>query len=193
MRRAAGELALHARGEVPAAPASVKGRLVVTSSEAGAEMSIDGGPRQALAGAVTLPVGPHHVHVEKAGFEVAERGVEVVNGQDASLLLTLVPTSETEAQLDQSRQTIRTVGWSLVIGGAALVAGGVIFGIVSHAGAASMARRTRSTGSLATDMQETLPNGMPNGCWNHPSSPAHRRQSSSPGAVRGSSTMHRAR
>src|SRR5450432_518244 len=61
-----------ARGEVkltleedPAAPASVKGRLVVTASEAGAELSIDDGARRTLAGAITLPVGPHHVHLEK--------------------------------------------------------------------------------------------------------------------------------
>ena len=117
--------------EDPAAPATVKGRLVVTSSEPGAELTVDGGARRPLAGPVLLPVGPHHVRVEKGGYEVAERSVEVVNGQDASLQVTLVPTEETRAQLDASRST-RTVGWSLVIGGAALVVGGVIYGVVSQ-------------------------------------------------------------
>jgi hypothetical protein len=123
-----------ARGEVkltleedPAAPASVKGRLVVTASEAGAELSIDGGARRTLAGAIALPVGPHHVLLEKAGYEPVERSVEVVNGQDASLLVTLTPTTELAAQLAASRHTRKVVGWSLVAGGAAIaITGGVV-------------------------------------------------------------------
>jgi len=123
-----------ARGEVkltleedPAAPASVKGRLVVTASEAGAELSIDDGARRTLAGAITLPVGPHHVHLEKLGYEPVERSVEVVNGQDASLLVTLTPTSELAAQLAASRHSRKVVGWSLVVGGAAIaITGGVL-------------------------------------------------------------------
>jgi hypothetical protein len=123
-----------ARGEVkltleedPAAPASVKGRLVVTASETGAELSIDGGARRTLVGPISLPVGPHRVVLEKAGYEPVERSVEVVNGQDASLLVTLTPTTELKAQLEASRHTRNVVGWSLVAGGAAIaVAGGVL-------------------------------------------------------------------
>jgi hypothetical protein len=72
-------------------------------------------------------VGPHHVHLEKLGYEPVERSVEVVNGQDASLLVTLTPTSELAAELAASRHTRNVVGWSLVAGGAAIaITGGVL-------------------------------------------------------------------
>jgi hypothetical protein len=154
-----------ARGELtftleedPAAPASVKGRLVLTSSEAGSEVTVDGGPRRALAGPISLPVGPHHVRVEKLGFEVAERSVEVVNGQDASLVVKLAPTSETAAQLDDARQTKRTVGWSLAIGGLALVAGGVVYGLVSNGNVSSAQSDLNAV--LANQMQQLDPKTM---------------------------------
>ena len=127
---ARGELTF-ALQEDPGAAPSLKGRLVVTVSEPGTEMSVDGGARQPVAGAVSMPVGPHHVRLEKSGFEVAERNIEIINGQDAALLVTLVPTTDTEAARDASRHTMRTVGWSLVVGGAALLAGGVVYGVVS--------------------------------------------------------------
>ena len=164
-----------ARGELqftleedPAAPASVKGRLVLSSSEAGSEVSIDGGPRRTLAGPLSLPVGPHHVRVEKAGFEVAERNVEVINGQDASLSVRLAPTSETSALLDDARATRRTVGWSMAIGGLALVAGGVVYGFLANSAISSNQSSVNSL--LAADMQQFLSDGVtPNPCWNHPS------------------------
>jgi len=159
-----------ARGELtftlqedPGAVATLKGRLVVTASEPGAEMSVDGGAREAVAGAVTLPVGPHHVRLEKGGFEVAERNIEIVNGQDASLLVTLVPTTDTEATRDASRHTLRTVGWSLVVGGAALLAGGVIYGVVSQ-GNISPAQNDLDAVEL-NQMQPVLANGITNNCY----------------------------
>ena len=123
-----------ARGELvftlaedPVAPVSIKGRLVVTSSEPGSELIVDGGTRRPLAGPVFLPIGPHHVRVEKGGYDYAERNVEIVNGQDASLQIRLAPTTETEAQLDSSRSTRRVGAWSLLLGGAVVaVAGGVV-------------------------------------------------------------------
>jgi hypothetical protein len=135
-----------ARGELsftleedPAAPASIKGRLVVTASEPGAELVVDGGARRPLTGPVMLPVGPHHVRVEKVGYQVAEHSVEVVNGQDASLQVTLAPTDETQARLDASRSTRKVVSWSMLVGGAALVAAGVVTA-VAETSALSSAR-----------------------------------------------------
>jgi PEGA domain len=128
-----------ARGELsftleedPAAPASLRGRLVITVSEADAELSIDGSPRRGLTGPLSLPVGPHRVHLERGGFEPADRSVEVNFGQDASLLVTLVPTAETKARADSSRQTRKILGWSLVAGGAALAVGGGVFAAVAQ-------------------------------------------------------------
>jgi hypothetical protein len=140
-----------ARGELsftleedPAAPASVRGRLVVTASEPGAELTIDGGARRPLAGPVFLPVGPHRVRVDKAGYEYAERSVEVVNGQDASLQVTLAPTNETQAQLDASRSTRKIVSWSFLVGGAAIAAAGVVTALVEN-GSLSTAQSSLAT------------------------------------------------
>jgi hypothetical protein len=128
-----------ARGELsfsldedPAAPPAVKGRLVVTTNAPGAELVVDGGTRRLLSGPVILPVGPHHVRVEKVGFQPIERGIEVVNGQDASLQLTLAPTDETQARLDASRSTRRTVAWTVLLGGAAIAIGGGVLAVVEN-------------------------------------------------------------
>jgi hypothetical protein len=154
--------------EDPAAPASVRGRLIVTASEPGTEIAVDGGPRVALAGPLALPVGPHRVRLEKAGFEVAERNVEVVNGQDASLLVTLKPTSETEAQLAASQQTMRMVGWGLVIGGAAVLAGGVAWGLVSQS-SISGKQNTYNAVVAAQGHMLQMDGITLNTCWNDPS------------------------
>jgi tetratricopeptide (TPR) repeat protein len=128
---ARGELAF-ALAEDPAAPTSVKGRLVVTSSEPGSELIVDGGARRPLVGPLSLPIGTHHVRVEKVGYEVAERSVEVVNGQDASLQVTLAPTLETKAQLDASRSNRGIVAWSVLLGGAAIAVGGGVVALVEN-------------------------------------------------------------
>jgi len=133
-----------ARGELtftlvedPAAPASVRGRLVVTSSEPGSDLIVDGGERRSLVGPVVLPVGPHHVRVEKSGYEYAERSVEIVNGQDASLQVTLAPTAETQAQLDASRSSRRVVAWSVLVGGIALAAAGGVVAVLENSALSS--------------------------------------------------------
>jgi hypothetical protein len=147
-----------ARGELsftleedPAAPASIKGRLVITASEAGAELAVDGGERRPLVGPVMLPVGPHHVRVEKVGYQIAERSVEVVSGQDASLQVTLAPTDETQARLDASRSNRKVVSWSLIVGGAALAAAGVVTAVVEN-GALSSAHSDLDTYSKTYEM-----------------------------------------
>jgi hypothetical protein len=170
---ARGELAF-SLDEDPAAPSAVKGRLVISASEPGAEISVDGGPRRPLGGPVTLPVGPHRVSLVKAGFETAERGVEVLNGQDASLVVTLVPTAENAAHIEAERHTIRTVGWSLAIGGLALLAGGTVYGLVSNANVSSAQKDLNAV--VADQMQELLPGGTSNPCWNHPSTPGNAGQ-----------------
>jgi hypothetical protein len=128
-----------ARGELtftleedPGAPPSLRGRLVVTSSEPGTDVIVDGTTRRPLAGPLGLPIGPHRVRLEKAGYEPAERAVEVVNGQDASLLVTLAPTQEFAAQLDASRSSRRVAGWTVVGVGAGVAAAGVIVALLGN-------------------------------------------------------------
>jgi hypothetical protein len=140
--------------EDPAAPASVRGRLVVTS-EPGAELAVDGGARRPLAGPVLLPVGPHHVRVEKVGYQYAERSVEIVNGQDATLQVVLAPTDETQARLDASRSNRRVVAWTMLVGGVALAAGGAITAVVEN----SALSTARSDFDTNVTMKE-LPGGL---------------------------------
>jgi hypothetical protein len=152
-----------ARGELtftleedPAAPASLKGRLVVLASEPGAELTVDGGARHALGGAVSLPVGPHHVRVDKVGYEPSERSVEVVNGQDASLSVTLKATAETQARLDASASTRKIVSWSMLAGGVAVAAGGAILAVVEN----SALSTARSDFNKFVTIPENTQNGL---------------------------------
>jgi hypothetical protein len=156
-----------ARGELsftleedPGAPPSVKGRLVVAASEAGAELSVDGGPRRPISGPVSLPVGPHHVRVEKLGFEPVDRNVEVVNGQDASLQVPLMATAETKAKLDANRSSRRVVGFSLVAGGLAVAIGGGVFAAISNS--------DLSKARTDFDTFVTKPEMMPGNFCNYP-------------------------
>jgi len=89
-------------------------------------------------------VGPHRVRIDKVGYQYAERSVEVVNGQDASLQVTLAPTDETQARLDSSRSTRRAVAWTTLVGGVALVAAGAITAVVENS-ALSTARSDFNT------------------------------------------------
>jgi hypothetical protein len=145
-----------ARGELtftleedPGAPPSLRGRLVVTTDGPDAEISVDGTPHRPLAGPIGLPVGPHHVRLERLGYEAAERSVEVVNGQDALLVVALTPTADTQAQLEASQSRRRIVGWSLLAGGLAVAAGGAVFAIVSNG--------QLSTDQKALDANVTVP------------------------------------
>jgi hypothetical protein len=128
-----------ARGELtfslaedPAAPASVRGRLVVVTNEPGSEVTIDGGERRPLVGPLSLPVGPHHVRVERVGYVYTDRNVEVVNGQDASLDVILTPTNETQERLDASRSTRRAVAWSMLVGGVAIAAASGVVAVLGN-------------------------------------------------------------
>jgi hypothetical protein len=122
-----------ARGELsftlledPTTPASLKGRLAVTASEPGAEISVDGGQRRPLAGPIPLPVGPHKIRVERAGFDPAERIVEISVGQDAAVLVALVATAEMNGQFEAAQRSRHVLGWVLVGSGVAVLAGGGI-------------------------------------------------------------------
>jgi len=125
-----------ARGELnfaleedPAAPAAIKGRLLVSASEPGAQIGIDGAPLRPLSGALALAAGPHAIRVERAGFEPSERLVDVPAGKDTPVTITLVPTPETRARYEDSAHNRRIIGWSLVGAGAAAAIAGGIFAV----------------------------------------------------------------
>ncbi len=113
--------------EDPATPASLKGRLRVTPSEAGATVSVDGVLRPDAPDGVPLVAGPHALRVERAGFIVFERQVDVGAGAETSLVANLIPTAETRAATDESNHTRHVWGGSLVAGGVAIAAGAAIY------------------------------------------------------------------
>jgi tetratricopeptide (TPR) repeat protein len=122
---ARGELAFRLE-EDPAAPATVKGRLVLAINEPGADVAVDGQPRALGDGAIPLVAGGHTVRVQRGGFEPFEQTVDVAAQRDTSLTVVLLPTPETRAQLSDSVRLRRTVGVSLAAAGAAVaVAAGV--------------------------------------------------------------------
>jgi hypothetical protein len=113
--------------EDPAAPASGKGRLRVTPSEAGATVSIDGTLRAEATAGLSLIAGPHALRVERAGFVAFERQIDVGAGAETSLVATLVPTSETRAADDEAAHVRHVWGGSLIAAGVAVAGGAAIF------------------------------------------------------------------
>jgi hypothetical protein len=122
---ARGELSF-ALEEDPAAPMAIKGRLLVSTSEPGAQIGIDGAPLRPLTGALALAAGPHAIRVERAGFEPSERLVDVSAGKDTPVVVDLVPTPETRARNEESARMRRILGWSLAGSGAAVAVVGAI-------------------------------------------------------------------
>jgi hypothetical protein len=118
--------------EDPAAPASIKGRLRVTPSEAGATVSVDGLLRPDAQSGISVVSGPHLLRVERGGFVAFERPVDVAAGADTSLVATLIPTAETRAAADEGAHNRRLLGGSLIGGGAAIALAAAIFAIATR-------------------------------------------------------------
>jgi len=106
------------------------GRLVLTVSEPDPDVVVDGQPRGAYRGPLSLPPGAHQVRLARAGFLPAERTVTVAEGADAVAKVTLTPTPETRAAYKQRAELRRRLAWGGIIGGAALaVAAGAVVAV----------------------------------------------------------------
>jgi len=119
---ATGALAL-TLDEDAAAPASARGFLLVSLSEPEVTLSIDGrshGPFR--GGRLELPLGPHRLRAERAGFVTAEEDVTVRAGADSQARVTLQPTAETYAAYTSGARRQRTWGWVAAAGGVAIAA-----------------------------------------------------------------------
>jgi hypothetical protein len=135
--------------EDPSAPASVKGRLRLTASEPGAEVTVDGVARPGASDGVPLLVGPHLVRVQRGGFVPFERQVDVAAGGDTALFVNLVPTPETRLQSDDSARARRIWGMATIGAGALLTVGAGVYAIATR-NAVSDAQRTLN-GQLALE------------------------------------------
>jgi hypothetical protein len=118
--------------EDPAAPASLKGRLRVLPSEPDATVSVDGALRPDAQRGLSLVAGPHALRIERAGFLVFERQVDVRAGAETSLVASLVPTAETRAAADESAHTRHLWGGSLIGAGLVIGVGAAIYAGVTR-------------------------------------------------------------
>jgi hypothetical protein len=113
-----------------AAVAQSGGTLALAVSETDAKVSVDGRPPEALAGAIRLPVGPHHVSITRAGFEPADLDVTIARGATFNTTVDLQPDAQTRDAYLAGIHTRRVWGWSVAgVGVAALVTGSVLFAI----------------------------------------------------------------
>jgi hypothetical protein len=113
-----------------AALAQTGGSLAITASETDAEVSIDGRPPGALAGAIPLPVGPHHVRITRAGFEPADLDVTIARGATFKTTVDLQADAQTRAAYLAGIHTRRIWGWTVAgVGVAALITGSVLYAI----------------------------------------------------------------
>lgn len=130
MKLAAGDLAavLSERG------VDNVGRLRITSDPSVARVMVDGQPVGATPMEYQLPTGTHRIVVDKEGFVLEDRSVEVVANDVTSVRVPLKrkgagpgPASSDEGPEGQSRGSRGLLPYSLLGGGAAaMVAGGVL-------------------------------------------------------------------
>ena len=157
-----------ALAEDPAAPLGVLGRLAVVASERDVSVTVDGRARGLYRTSLLLPAGPHRVRVERAGFEPADRDVEVRAGESTELRATLTPTAETRNAHVASVQAQRTWGVIAAASGAALVIGGAAVGIWAQSSLPELEREleaaeksyTRGSGTECDPRTDLFENDM---------------------------------
>jgi hypothetical protein len=93
-------------------------RIVIRSRPPGATVVMDGRQVGATPLDVELPGGPHHAQLYLRDHDPSSRSFTVVSGVDETLDLDLVAIPP--------RFPYRTVGWSTLGGGAALIAAGIV-------------------------------------------------------------------
>jgi hypothetical protein len=121
------------------------GRLVLTASEEGATVEVDG----AILG--TTPMAPievgggmHEVLVRKASFVVFRKDVEIQQGGDNLVTATLIPSNEFIADYRAAAQRTRLLGWASLGSGVALGAGAGVLWYFADQGAAELDRKVAS-------------------------------------------------
>jgi hypothetical protein len=120
--------------EDPTAGATTQGRLRLAFNEPGAEVIVDGAARAIEPdGTLTLPVGPHHLRVQRLGFQPAERALELAADKETSLAVRLAPTLETKSQDQDAARGRSHRAWAAVAGGVAIAGGAAIYaGVTRH-------------------------------------------------------------
>ncbi|RMG12030.1 MAG: PEGA domain-containing protein [Deltaproteobacteria bacterium] len=104
-----------------------RGTLVVSVSEAGATIKIDGTIRgSSPMGPIDLPAGLHLLEVEKTGFISHKEEVKVLVGQTTAVSVRLVPSPDFLEAYNARARTYRTFAW-VGTGVAALSLGSAVY------------------------------------------------------------------
>jgi hypothetical protein len=99
--------------------------LTISVREPNLNLSIDQEPLRPYAGTLRLPKGPHHVHLEQAGYQPFEQDITLDAGKPLLLTPYLQPTPEALKAHNDNVRMHRTWGWILTGAGAAVAGGGV--------------------------------------------------------------------
>lgn len=135
-RTAAREISLGegADGEVELDPeesgVGPRAEMVLGFSETSPVVVVDGHPAS-TPNRLSLPVGPHHLHVERAGFYEIDRDVVLEQGQPLSLQLQFSPTPETRAAHAEAVSKRKTLSYTVLGSGAVLFGAGMVYGLVN--------------------------------------------------------------
>ncbi|HEV3193814.1 MAG TPA: PEGA domain-containing protein, partial [Polyangiaceae bacterium] len=129
------------------------GQLALEVTESQPVVTIDGRARGVYVSPLHLVAGPHHLLVERGDFEPAEREVTIDPGRTTSVRVILEPTPEFRAHYIARAQAQRTWGLVSVIGGAAVLAGGI--GLVVYDGQ----QRADGTAKQQSIVAQNVPGG----------------------------------
>jgi hypothetical protein len=149
---ATGEVTLEPE-EDRAAPAS-GGQLALDVTESQPVVTIDGRTHGVYTSPLHLVAGPHHLLVERGDFEPAERDVTIDAGRTTSVRVTLEPTPEFRTRFIARAQGQRTWGLVSLIGGAAVLGGGI--GLVVY----DRGQRADGTAAQQTIASENVAGGV---------------------------------
>jgi hypothetical protein len=129
------------------------GQLALEVTESQPVVTIDGRSRGIYTSPLRLVAGPHHLLVERGDFEPAEREVTIDPGRTTGVRVTLEPTPDFRSHYISHAQAQRTWGLAGVIGGAAVLAGGI--GLVVYDGQ----QRADGTAKQQSIVAQNVPGG----------------------------------
>jgi TolB-like protein len=114
---------------------SKKGYLVLDIRERGAKVTVDGRTIgvSPLPGRLELPMGAHEITVEKTGFIVFARTVDVPPNQAIVESVSMVPSQEFINDYADSAAMTRTFAWATAGAALALVGTGAVLRLVGDA------------------------------------------------------------
>jgi hypothetical protein len=114
-------------GEAAAGAPEDFGQLTLSVSESEAMIAVDGRARGVYRQSLRLPVGPHVLRIERAGFQPITRTVEIVPGVGTHTRVTLQPTADTRFAHVERARSQRRWGWRTVAAGAVVAGASLVF------------------------------------------------------------------